>query len=367
MFAVAGMATLALVSGAHDVAGTASKPETATSVVTAKATRGLFRARVEAIGTVQPLNQVSVKARMDGLVTAIRFVEGRTVHRGDVLADLDSRPSKVQLRAALAQRERDSVQLPAAERNVARYQDLLAHGAVTPQMVDAARATRDQLRAAVAVDEAQVDQARLQLDYATIRAPIDGRAGARLVDAGNLVHAGDSGGIVTLIQMQPIAVSFALPQGMLLALSRRQARQPLTVRVQADGSLAFEEGKLTLIDSQVDPTTGTVRCKATFSNRDEALWPGSFVNVHVQLDTLEDAVTVPTAALQTGQQGSYVYVVGTDQRAQRVPVTVGPASDGRTVVRSGLRGGEQVIVEGQFRVDSGALVAPSWAAVAAAR
>lgn len=332
----------------------------AVAVRIAPAIRSATAVSLESIATVQAFNSVSVRARVDGQLASVRFTEGSQVRRGAVLAELDKRPFEVQLRSAIAQQGKDAAQLPAAKRNLERHQELISHGAVTQQMLETAKASYDQLRAAVDADQAQVDQARLQLDYATIRAPIDGRVGARLVDAGNLVHAGDANGLVTISQIQPVSVVFALPQAMLPTLLQQQAHHPLALTAMAaDGMTVLEQGRLTLIDSQVDTATGTIHCKGTFKNSKESLWPGAFITVRVQLDALPDAVTVPTAAIQAGPKGPYVYVVGADRRAQFRDIRTGPAEGMRTVVLAGLSGAEQVIVEGQFQVDAGTLLAPS--------
>jgi multidrug efflux system membrane fusion protein len=336
------------------------KRPAAVAVRIAPATRGATAVSLESIATVQAFNSVSVRARVDGQLANVRFTEGSRVRRGEILAEIDKRPFEVQLRAAIAQQARDAAQLPAAKRNLERYQELISHGAVTPQMLEAAKSSYDQLRAAVDADQAQIDQARLQLDYATIRAPIDGRVGARLVDVGNLVHAGDANGLVTISQIQPVSVVFALPQAMLPTLLQQQAQHPLALTAMApDGSSVLEQGRLALIDSQVDQATGTIRCKGTFDNTRERLWPGAFVTVRVALDALPDAVTVPTAAVQAGPKGPYVYVMGAGRRAQLRDIRTGPAAGDRTVVLAGLTGAEQVVVEGQFQVDDGKLLDPS--------
>lgn len=318
---------------------------------------------LDAIATVQAFNTVSVRARVDGQIDRVRFKEGAEVKRGDVLVELDKRPFEVQLRAAVAQKARDAAQLVNAKRNLERYEQLMKHDSVAPQMLDATRATYEQLRATLDADQAQADQAQLQLDYATIRAPIDGRLGARLVDAGNVVRANDANGLVTVSQIHPVAVSFALPQAMLAMLRQQQGRHALAIKALAqDGKTVLDDGTLTLIDSQVDTATGTIHCKATFANNKEALWPGAFVSVRVMLEDLPDVVTVPTSAIQPGAHHPFVLVVTSRNIAELKEVEPGPVSGKRTVILAGLTGDERVIVEGQFQVESGKRVAPAPAA-----
>ena len=344
----------------------APKAEQAVAVKIDPVLRADTSVYLDSIATVQAFNSVSVRARVDGQIVAVRFTEGSQVRRGDVLVELDKRPFEVALRAATAQQAKDVAQLPNGKRNLERYEELTRHDAVAPQVLDAARASYDQLRAAVDADQAQIDQARLQLDYATIRAPIDGRVGARLADAGNLVHAGDAGALVTISQIQPVSVSFALPQAMLGVLRDQQRRHALTVLALGHDGQLIERGQLALIDSQVDVATGTIRCKATFANAKETLWPGAFVTARVQLDALPAAVTVATAAIQAGAQRPFVYVVTADGRAQARDIDAGPVSGARTVVLAGLSGGERVVVEGQFQLENGKLLKTTPAPAAAA-
>ena len=309
------------------------------------------------MATVQAFNSALVRARVDGEISRVAFTEGSKVRRGEVLVELDRRPLEAQLRAAGAQKAKDVAQLENARLDLARYEDLVAREATSRQTLDATRALVAQFKAAVASDDAQLDAARLQLSYATIRAPFDGRTGARLLDVGNMVHSGDASGLLTLTQIQPISVSFALPQNLLPELRQQQARSPLQVdAVAEDGHTVMESGRLTLIDNQVDAATGTVRCKATFANAREALWPGAFVMAQVHFENLADAVVIPATAVQTNADGPFVYMVGPDQKAQMRPVQVGRTTQGQTVVLGGLSGGETVVVEGQFQLEAGAKV-----------
>jgi multidrug efflux system membrane fusion protein len=309
------------------------------------------------IGTVQALNTVLVRSRVDGEINQVHFQEGKYVKRGDVLVELDLRPFEVLLRAAVAQKEKDNAQLGNAKLDLERYELLVKQDSIATQTLDTTRALLEQLRATLSSDQAQIDIARLQLDYATIRSPIDGRLGARLVDAGNLVHANDTNGIVVVSQIQPVFVTFAIPQGELPVLLQQQKHQSLKViALNQDGSEVLDEGKLTLIESQVDTATGTVRCKATFKNDYEKLWPGAYVTVRIVLNDLPNVVVVPTTAIQAGAQHPYVYVVTPQNVVESKPVKVGPVSGNQTVIVAGLAAGERVVVEGQFQLEEGSRV-----------
>lgn len=308
------------------------------------------------IATVQAFNTVMVRTRVDGEISRIAFREGQIVHRGEMLVELDRRPFEAQLRSAAGQRDKDKALLENAKLDVARYEFLVDSGGMPTQTLDTTRSLVHQLDATINADEAQIDVARLQITFSTIRAPIDGRVGARLVDAGNVVHPGDATGLVVLTQTQPIAVSFALPQKVLPILRAQQAQHPLRVMALTQDTLnVLDEGDLTFIDNQIDAVTGTIRCKATFRNPKEALWPGQFVTARILLQNLHNAVLVPTIAVQTGAEGPYVYVVK-DNVAMVRQVSLGQTMDDETVIVSGLAGGESVIVEGQFQLEPDARV-----------
>jgi membrane fusion protein, multidrug efflux system len=311
---------------------------------------------VSSIGTVQAFNTVTVRARVDGEISRVVYREGGKVNRGDVLVELDRRPFEAQLRSSAAQKDKDQALLENAKVDLARYEFLNETDSGPKQTLDTTRSLVHQLEAAVKADEAQIDASRLLVEFATIRSPIDGRAGARLVDVGNVVHPSDLNGLVVLTQIHPVAVSFALPQAILPVLRAQQARAALrVVALTQDASSALDEGELTLIDNQIDTTTGTIRCKATFSNAKEALWPGQFVTARALLGTIPNAVVVPAAAVQAGADGRIVYVVsGGVAKLRRVGT--GQESDGEMVVTSGLSGGETVVVEGQFQLEDGARV-----------
>jgi membrane fusion protein, multidrug efflux system len=330
-----------------------------------RATRNNTPAYLTNIATVQPFNTVLVRARVDGQITKVDFTEGSEVKKGDVLVELDPRPFEAQWRAALAQKDRDTAQLENARRDERRYKSLIDADAGALQTLDTTRAQVAQLSAAVALDQAQIDFAHLQLTYTTITAPIDGRTGARLVDIGNMVHATDATGLVLLTQIHPIAVTFSLPQSTLATVREQQRHRALRVlALDPDRQQALGEGELSLIDNQIDATTGTFHCKAIFGNPDEALWPGQFVTARVMLEALPNAVVIPAAAVQEGPRGPYVYVVTQDRTAELRPVRIGQRLAEQAVVSEGLRGDEEVIVEGQFRVEPGAAVDVTAAPVA---
>lgn len=312
---------------------------------------------LNSIGTVQALNTVLVRSRVDGEINKVLFQEGKYVKRGDILVELDLRPFEVQLRAAAAQKEKDNAQLENTKLDLDRYELLVKQDSIATQTLDTTRALLEQLRATVSSDQAQIDIAQLQLDYATIRSPIDGRLGARLVDAGNLVHANDTNGIVIVSQIQPVFVTFSIPQDVLPVLRQQQKQQSLKViALNQDGSEVLDEGKLTLIESQVDTTTGTIRCKATFKNDNEKLWPGAYVTARIVLNDLPNVVVVPTTAIQAGAQHPYVYVITPQNVVESKPVKIGPVSGNQTVIVAGLAAGESVVVEGQFQLEEGSRV-----------
>jgi multidrug efflux system membrane fusion protein len=313
---------------------------------------------LNSIATVQAQNTVLVRARVDGEISRVPFDEGKNVKRGDILVELDRRPFEVQLRAAVGQLEKDKAQLVNTKRDLERYEFLVKNDSLAVQTLDTTRALYNQQRATIDADQAQIDSAQLQLNYATIRSPIDGRLGARLLDAGNLVHANDTNGLVVVTQIQPIFVSFSLPQNELPILRQQQERQALRVVAQSqDGGEILDEGELSLIESQIDATTGTIHCKARFKNTQQRLWPGAFVSVRVMLNDLQNVVVVPTTAVQSGAQHAYLYVVTKENIVKSTPVEVGPVSGNDSVILAGLSGGERIVVEGQFQLEDGSRIA----------
>src|SRR5271166_2943710 len=311
------------------------------------------------IGTVQAYNTVAIKSRGDGQIVKINFKEGQEVKVGDPLFQIDPRPYQSALELAQSAKEKDEAQLAGAQLDLERYQKLLAPGWQTKQSYDQQKATVAQSQAAIKGDTAQIDNAKLNLGYADIRSPIDGRLGARLVDTGNLVHASDNTPLVMITELIPIFVSFTLPQETLDDVHEHNKQAPLVVRAYSgDGKKQLAEGKLTLIDQ----TTGTIHLKARFDNEDERLWPGEFVSLRVVLSTRRGVTTVPQQTVQQGPNGHYAYVIKSDNTVERRAVEVASIQDGIAVVTKGLTAGEKVVVDGQFRLTEGARVNPTDAA-----
>jgi membrane fusion protein, multidrug efflux system len=312
---------------------------------------------LQAIGTVQAFNMVTIKSRVDGQLVKVEFSEGQEVKQGDPLAQVDPRPYQAALEQAQAAKAKDEATLAGAQADLDRYGKLVGSGYQTRQSYDQQKALVAQSEAAIKGDQAQIDTAQLNLGYSDIRSPIDGRLGARLVDAGNMVHAADPNGLVTVAQLQPIFVSFTVAQENAHKIRERQAEAPLEVMAYGDdGKTMLATGKLTLIDNTIDQPTGTIRLKASFANRDERLWPGEFVNVRLILSTRRNAPTVPAQTVQNGATGQYVYVIKPDHTVERRDVEVGAVQDGIAVVTKGLEAGEPVVVDGQYRLTNGARV-----------
>jgi membrane fusion protein, multidrug efflux system len=315
------------------------------------------------IGTVQAYNTVAIKSRVDGQIVKINFKEGEEVKQGDPLFQIDPRPYQAALETAQAAKEKDEAQLVGAQLDLERYYKLLAPGWQTKQSYDQQKATVEQFVAAIKGDVAQIENAKLNLGYADIRSPIDGRLGARLVDTGNLVHASDNAPLVMITELKPIFVSFTLPQETLDEIQENNKKAPLVVLAfNGDGKKELAQGKLTLIDNMIDQATGTIHLKARFDNDDERLWPGEFVNLRLILSTRNGVPTVPQQTVQVGPNGYYVYVIKPDNTAERRAVEVASMEDGLAVITKGLTVGENVVVDGQYRLTEGARVNPSKAA-----
>ncbi|HSB34094.1 MAG TPA: efflux RND transporter periplasmic adaptor subunit [Nitrospirota bacterium] len=312
--------------------------------------------QINAIGNVEAYNTVSVKALVGGEVTEVHFREGQEVKQGDLLFQIDPRPYESALRQAEAQLARDEAQAKNAEEQAKRYQILVQKDYVSKDQYDQLRANADALAAAVQADKANVENSRLQLAYCTIRSPIDGRVGSVLVNKGNVVKANDVA-MVTINKIAPIYVSFSVPEQNLADIKRYTAEGPLRVEALIIGDEKRPaEGVLTFINNSVDTSTGTIQLKGTFENRDRRLWPGQFVNVILTLKTERNAVVMPSAALQTGQQGQYVFVVKPDFTVESRQVTVARSSGEFVMIGSGISAGEKVVVDGQLNLIPGARV-----------
>lgn len=314
--------------------------------------------RLQALGTVTALQTATVRPRVDGLLTRIRFTEGQSVRAGDVLAEIDARPYQVALAQAEGQLARDQAQLANARVDLARYEQLVADDAAPRQQLDAQAATVRQLEGTVKTDQAAVAAARLNLGYTRITAPVSGRIGLRQVDAGNLVNAGDTTGIAVIAQVQPISVVFAIPQTELPpVLARWRAGEKLPVQALArDGQQVLATGVLTTVDNQVDVATGTVKLRAQFANDKQALFPNQFVNVSLRVQRLSGVVTVGEAAIQRGTPGTFVYVVGGDGKVAVRRVRLGASDAGRVQIAEGLQAGERVVADGADKLRDGAMV-----------
>jgi membrane fusion protein, multidrug efflux system len=313
---------------------------------------------LDGLGTVTPFNRVMVHVRVDGELQQVNFTEGQNVKQGDVLAQIDPRPFQAQLDEARATEARDEAQLANAKLNLDRDTTLVAKDYATRQTVDNEKAQVAQLQATVRADQATIENAQTQLGYTTIVSPLDGRTGLRLIDRGNIVHASDPSGLVLITQVHPIAVLFALPQDHLQDITAAMKGAPPKVFTYSrDDKTQVAEGTLVLVDNQIDTSTGMVRLKAVFPNDDDALWPGEFVHAHLQLEVRNNAVTVPAEVVQRGPNDLYVYVVKTNSTVERRRVTVGPVQDDVAVIDDGLRAGEQVVTDGQFKLKPGARVA----------
>ncbi|MDB5359909.1 MAG: efflux transporter, family, subunit [Rhodospirillales bacterium] len=313
-----------------------------------------------ALGTVQAFNSVTIRARVDGELLHIGFTEGQHVHAGDVLAEIDPRSLKAQLAQAEAAEARDQALLANARLDLQRAQELVRRQYASQQSQDTQQSLVAQYAATVRNDQAQIDFARVQLGYTTITAPLDGVAGFRMVDQGNIVHAGDTVGIVMITQVQPISVVFTLPEDELPGVKARMRAGPLEVAAfNREGTQELGRGQLAVIDNQVAQTTAMLKLKATFPNQDEALWPGQLVQARLLLDRRQGAIVVPSLAIQHGPDGPIAFVVKADHTVDVRPLSLGETATDMTIVKAGLQVGETVVTQGQFKLDAGVLVEPA--------
>jgi membrane fusion protein, multidrug efflux system len=309
---------------------------------------------LQGLGTVQAFYTVTVTARVDGEIQKIAFTEGQEVKKGDLLAQIDPRPNQAAYEQAVATKAKDAAMLANAKRDLERYILLQPQDLASKQTVDTARAAVDQLNAQLQVDQALIDNAHTQLEYTRITSPINGRTGIRLIDPGNIVHATGTTGIVVVTQVKPISVLFTLPEETLSDVGAAMAAGPVPVTtLSRDGGKVLDSGTVSLIDNEIDQTTGTAKLKATFSNEHNTLWPGQYVNARVLVRTEHQALTLPTTAVQLGPTGPFTYVVKSDSTVEVRPLKIGDESDGMTIIKSGLDAGEQVVTTNQYRLQAG--------------
>lgn len=310
-----------------------------------------FKVVLHGLGTVQPVNSVVVRSRVDGQIVTVNFKEGQPVHKGDLLVQIDPAPYKASLDQAQAKLLQDQATLRNAELDLQRTQTLAAHGNATQQLLDQRVAAVAQTKALIEADKAAIQSAQVQLAYTTIRSPLDGRAGFRTIDPGNIVHATDQGGILTITQLEPIAVLFTAPEQNLPQISGALKQGPLAVTaLSSDGKQRLADGKLTLLDNQVDAASGTIRMKGIFDNPEHTLWPGLSVQTDLLVETLRDKIVVPDTALQRGPEGLYAFLVGPDDKALLRKLEVARIENGEALVTSGLTPGDCIVTAGHYRV-----------------
>ena len=311
----------------------------------------------EGLGTVQAFYTVTITARVDGQIEKVAFREGQHVKKGDLLVQIDPRPYQAALGVAVAARDKDKALLANARVDMERYEQLAPEDLASKQTVDTQRALIAQLTAQVKGDEAAVDNARTQLEYTAIRSPIDGRTGIRRVDPGNIVHATDTGGMVVVTQLQPIAVMTSLPEETFGELNAALKRGPVAATaLSRDDKDVLDTGTVELIDNQIDQTTGTIRVKSVMPNPQQRLWPGQFVNVRLQTEIRQQVLTIPATALERGPEGTFTYVVQPDSTVAAAPITVGEQTGDIVVVEKGVSAGQQVVTSNQYRLQPGTLV-----------
>jgi membrane fusion protein, multidrug efflux system len=345
-------------------AAPASKPDAKTAQAPAKVPvtftlvkKADYPVHTYGLGAVMPLKTVTVRSRVDGEITRILFKQGQTVKQGDPLVEIDKRPYQAALDQAVAKKAQDEANLRNDQLNLQRFQNLAEKSFESKQDLDTQQALVDQVKALIEGDQAAIDNAETNLSYTTIKAPITGRTGFRLIDAGNIVHATDAAGIVTIAQLQPISVQYTAPQGQLPAITK--AFDGGTVPVEAlssDGTATLSKGRLLVIDNAVNQATGTISLKARFDNLDNTLWPGLSVDTRMLVDTLSGVIVVPDDVVQHGPAGLFAYVIGDDGKVSAKPIKVSQSGDGSAVVTDGLAVGQKVVVEGQSRLQNGALV-----------
>jgi multidrug efflux system membrane fusion protein len=307
------------------------------------------------VGTVIAYNTVMVRSQITGELVSINFTEGQSVHKGDLLAQIDPRPYQAQLDQAIANRDRDQAQLANAQANLNRYTPLEAKGYATSQLVDTQKAQLAQLQAMVKADEAVIEMAQTNLSYTRLTAPIDSVTGIRQIDIGNVIHPTDPNGLVVVTQIEPISLIFTLPEPVLPQIQQQQQKtKDLTVvAYNQDNTIKLDEGTLGLVNNQIIQTTGSIQLKANFPNKEHRLWPGQLVNARLLVDTRHDGLTVSASVVQQGPKGPYAYVINPDNKVEVRPITVAQISEGQALINSGLKANEKVVVDGQYKLQPG--------------
>ncbi|MGA2175311.1 MAG: efflux RND transporter periplasmic adaptor subunit [Verrucomicrobiota bacterium] len=358
---VAGLVWLVKYRQAEAAAKTSARgrADMAIPVTAGRVTRKDVPIYLDGLGTAQAYNTVTVKTRVDGQLVRVAFTEGQDVHPGDLLAQIDPRPFKAALEQAQAKKKQDEAQLANAKVDLQRDQDLVKDKIVTEQALATQQSLVDQLEGTVQADQAGIDSAQVQLDYTTISSPLEGRCGVRLVDQGNIVHATDTNGLVVITQLRPIFVVFTLPEQDVGIISRQMAQGPVTVlALDHDNKTVLDTGTVAVMDNQIDTTTGTIKLKAAFPNQDLRLCPGQFVNPRVLVEKTNGLV-VPENVIQRGPEGEYVFTIvgqGSNLTVKLTPVTVGRMQDDWALVAKGLTNGQEVVVDGQYRLEDGSKV-----------
>jgi multidrug efflux system membrane fusion protein len=331
----------------------------AVSVAIAPVTQQDMPVYLVGLGSVTAFYTANIKSRVDGQIMRVNFQEGQTVKEGDLLIVIDPRPYQVQLEQMQAQLFKDQASLRDARLNFDRYTTLIPSGSIAQQQVDTQKATVDQLDGQVRTDQAQIDNAKLQLVYCNITAPFTGRVGLRQVDPGNIVHAADTNPMLILTQLQPIAVVFTLPEDQLPTVAQHMKTSTLSVEAYShDNNTKLATGKLQTIDNQIDQTTGTAKLKAVFDNKDNQLWPNQFVNANLLLETQKKSTVLPTAAILRGPQGTFVYLVKPDKTVEARPVTIAITQGNTTAIASGVKPGDTVVTDGQDKLQTGSKIEP---------
>jgi len=341
-------------------AETHEQKPTPVPVTTAQVRKADFPVYLDGLGTVQPFDTVTVRSRVDGEVVKVAFDQGQMVKEGDVLVQIDARPYKAALDQALAKKAQDEATLKNAQADLQRYTSLAKESFASRQQFDTQQALVGQLTAQIAGDQAAIDSAQTQFDYTTIKAPLSGKTGFRLVDAGNIVHGADTTGIVTIVRLQPISVVFTAPEEELPRINQALAASAVPVEaLTSDGKRSLGQGTLALVNNQVDQASGTIAMKATFANGNNALWPGQSVSTRLLVDTLKQVAIVPSAAVERGPNGPYAFVVGQGDKVEMRNLEVNQEGHDQSVVSHGLAPGETVVTAGEYRLTQGAVVKAS--------